>query len=143
MKITRITTSTPALAQAICQLLGDLSSKPRQFGTSELDRIIATPTTHLYLAFDSTTLKPIGMYTLALCQLPTGTRLWLEDVVVSRAHQGQGLGRQLVEHAISQARQHWPGATMMLTSRPSRQAANSLYRTLFNNKETNVYQLEL
>lgn len=143
MKISRITTSTPDLAQAICELLADLSSRPLQFGKADLDTIVSTPSTYLYLATDDATGRALGMYTLAVCQLPTGTRVWLEDVVVSHTSQGQGLGRQLVEHSISQARMHWPGATMMLTSRPSRKAANSLYRTLFNNKETNVYQIEL
>lgn len=87
--------------------------------------------------------QAVGMYTLAVTELPTGTRVWLEDVVVGHESQGTGLGKVLVNHAIEQARKLYPSAVMMLTSRPTRLAANHIYATLFQKKETNVYKLDL
>ena len=70
-------------------------------------------------------------------------KAWIEDVVVAPAFQGRGIGKTLVEHAIRFAAS--AGADLlMLTSNPSRVAANRLYQALqFERKETNVYRMKL
>src|SRR5262245_4086229 len=84
----------------------------------------------------------IGSLTLALFRTPTGTRAWIEDVVVDEAARGQGAGETLVEEAIRLAAAS--GArTVDLTSRPSRDAANALYEKMgFHMRETNVYRYD-
>ena len=68
----------------------------------------------------------------------------IEDVVVLSSFRGQGLGRQLMEHLIDYARRELVSVDMYLTSKPSRVAANALYRALgFTPKETNVYKMSL
>jgi ribosomal protein S18 acetylase RimI-like enzyme len=65
--------------------------------------------------------------------------MWIEDVVVDEAARGKSVGRRLVEHAMAYAAS-LGGGSLMLTSRPSRIAANRLYRSCgFSTKETNVY----
>ncbi|HEX2184389.1 MAG TPA: GNAT family N-acetyltransferase, partial [Chloroflexota bacterium] len=61
-------------------------------------------------------------------------------VVVHEAARGQGVGEALSREALRRAAE--AGArTVDLTSRPSREAANRLYRRLgFEPRETNVYR---
>lgn len=82
----------------------------------------------------------VGSMTLAMFRIPTGLRAWIEDVVVDENARGRGVGKLLNEHALDLAKQ--AGArTVDLTSRPSREAANRLYRRLgFVERETNVYR---
>lgn len=83
------------------------------------------------------------MTTLAVYRTPSGTKAWIEDVVVDGSMRGKSLGRALLDHAMGYARRMSP-ATLMLTSRPSRAAANALYLAAgFESKQTNVYKIEL
>lgn len=85
----------------------------------------------------------VGVATLAVFPIPTALRAWIEDVIVDESRNGQGIGRQLVEAMLDRARD-LGCATVDLTSRPSREAANHLYRKVgFHERETNVYRLEL
>ena len=85
----------------------------------------------------------LGSMTLVVFRIPTGLRAWIEDVVVDASARGRGVGEALNRAAILRARA--AGATTVdLTSRPSREAANRLYRRLgFEQRTTNVYRLEL
>ena len=70
-------------------------------------------------------------------------RAWIEDVVVDEAARGRGVGEALNRKALELAKES--GArTVDLTSRPSREAANRLYKRLgFKPRETNVYRYSL
>ena len=87
--------------------------------------------------------RTVGMATLCLYHTPSGCKGCIEDVVILPEYQGKGLGKQLLQHVLDEAKLHAP-LTIYLTSRPQRIAANSLYRKLgFQQKETNVYKMEL
>ena len=87
--------------------------------------------------------RTVGMVTLCLYHAPSGCKGCIEDVVILPEYQGKGLGKQLLQHVLDEAKLHAP-LTIYLTSRPQRIAANSLYRKLgFQQKETNVYKMEL
>ena len=63
-----------------------------------------------------------------------------EDVVGDGEARGQGAGQALVEAAVEHAGK-LGARTVDLTSRPSREAANRLYRRAgFELRETNVYR---
>lgn len=85
----------------------------------------------------------VGSLTLALFRIPTGLRAWIEDVVVDDAVRGRGIGDRLNRVALERAGQ--AGATTVdLTSRPSREAANRLYKRIgFEQRETNIYRYQL
>ena len=78
--------------------------------------------------------------TAVLFTTPTGSRCRIEDVVVDETHRGKGLGRKLMEQTIAVLRKRHVDS-VELTSRPSRVAANALYRSLgFTLHKTNVYK---
>lgn len=107
----------------------------------KLQDTVNHPTCHLYVMKDEESI--IGCYTLCIFHSPTGKKASVEDVVVHTAYQGQHLGKVLLEHAIGQLKTMAP-IHVQLTSRPSRVAANNLYRKMgFQPKETNVYVMNL
>ena len=109
--------------------------------TADLEAIVASDASVLLLAVDDG--EVVGSLTLALFRIPTGLRAWIEDVVVDGSSRGRGVGEALNLAALDRARAE--GATTVdLTSRPSREAANRLYRRLgFEERETNVYRHRL
>ena len=126
---------------AVEMLLGQLTARTIGFTEERYRQLLADSGTRLLLLLHGADV--IGMLTLGLYYSPTGSKAWIEDVVVDNAYRGQGLGRMLVEEAIEQAR-GWGAQTLMLTSNPKRIAANALYCSLgFEPKETNVYRMVL
>lgn len=130
------------LLSEITHLLGQLSSTPHPLTEAYLRHIIEADNSHLFVLRDECD-RISGMATVCLCASPTGVKAWVEDVVVSAACRGRGYGRRLVQQCIDAARAD--GAKkVMLTSRPSRETANRLYRSMgFEPRETNVYSLDL
>jgi ribosomal protein S18 acetylase RimI-like enzyme len=132
------TEATPEVVEAIARLLPQLSSSSPAPTAAEVAEIVASPATMLFVArVDG---RIAGSLTLALFRLPSGLRAWIEDVVVDTEARGHGLGEALNRAALDAAAAR--GArTVDLTSRPSREAANRLYRRLgFVARETNVYR---
>lgn len=98
---------------------------------------------HLFALMDDNG-KIIGSATLCVSDLPTGRKACVEAVVVKTEYRSKHLGKQLMEHLIDYARNHFVGINLCLTSHPRRVAANALYKSLgFKQRETNVYQLEI
>ena len=86
----------------------------------------------------------VGTATLALLvTLTAGPVGRVEDVVVSEAARGSGVGRLLMDALHDEARRL--GLSYLeLTSRPGREAANGLYVSMgYERRETNVYRLGL
>lgn len=122
-------------------LLKQLSSSPVCFGVEQLQAIVESPASHLFIAECDGNIA--GMLTLGEYPVPTGRKMWIEDVVVDEAMRGRSIGRKLVEHAIAFSGKSGGGA-LMLTSRPARVAANALYRSCgFVLKETNLYRMNI
>ena len=134
------------LLGAMARLIPQLSSSNPPPDAVALEAIVSSDASILLLAVDPATTGEaaiLGSMTLALFRVPTGLRAWIEDVVVDERARGRGIGEALNRAAIERARRE--GATTVdLTSRPSREAANRLYRRLgFEERSTNVYRLGL
>ncbi|MCH7788491.1 MAG: GNAT family N-acetyltransferase [Acidobacteria bacterium] len=127
-----------ALVEAFDRLTPQLSKSNPPPSSAALDAICASEASTLFVAFDDD--RIVGSLTLAMFLIPTGRRAWIEDVVVDESARGKGVGALLNEAALDHART--AGArTVDLTSRPSREAANRLYRRLgFVARDTNVYR---
>jgi len=137
IEITESTEVTPELVEAFQRLTPQLSRSNPPPTSGELAEIAASEATVLLVARDparSGADAIVGSLTLALFRIPTGLRAWIEDVVVDDS---------VNRCALDMARLR--GArTVDLTSRPSRDAANRLYRRLgFEPRETNVYRYDL
>ena len=132
------------LVQAMRDLIPQLSSSSPPPSHEELAEIVGSDATHLLVARDGDGPglggRIVGSMTLAVFRIPTGVRAWVEDVVVDGDARGQGVGETLNLAALEVAGRR--GArTVDLTSRPSREAANRLYRRIgFVQRETNVYR---
>src|SRR3989337_3777493 len=85
----------------------------------------------------------VGSLTLVTFRIPTGVRAWIEDVVVDTAMRGKGIGELLTRAALERAAE-LGAKTVDLTSRPSREAANRLYRRVgFELRQTTLYRDDL
>lgn len=125
---------------SVNSLLKQLSSSPHLFTAEHLSALVSSESSHLFFAECESVV--VGMLTLGEYLAPTGRKMWIEDVVVDESMRGRSLGRMLVEHAMEFAGEGGDG-TLMLTSRPSRVAANNLYRSCgFKQKETNMYMMK-
>ena len=139
MNIINPSTFDEAHYQAIIHLLGQLTTRSIRFTEEDYRKQLTSPHSPLFLLLEDDNV--IGMLTVGTYLSPTGSKAWIEDVVVDNAYRGQGLGKMLVTHAIAYCKEQGI-ETVMLTSNPKRIAANVLYKSLgFNFKETNIYKM--
>ena len=132
------------IMEAMARLLPQLSSSADVPDAGLVREIVESSCTTLLVARDPAQAgRIVGSLTLAVFRIPTGVRAWIEDVVVDGAARGKGVGEALSREALRIAAAR--GArTVELTSRPSREAANRLYKRLgFQIRETNVYRRAL
>lgn len=137
---------TPELEKDVERLVPQVSSSAGAPTAAELEEIVSSPASALFLARLSSRGSPgpvVGMLTLVTYRIPTGLHAVIEDVVVEEAARGSGIGGLLVEAALEESRRR--GARNVdLTSRPSREAANRLYQKMgFAIRETNVYRYSM
>jgi len=129
------------LVEAFNRLIPQLSSSSPPPSRDHLTALVDSEDTVLFVArVDG---RILGSLTLAFYRIPTGTKAWIEDVVVDADARGHGVGERLNQAALGEARAR--GAKdVSLTSRPSREAANRLYQRIgFEPRETNVYRYTL
>jgi len=141
MNIEIATEVTTELTAALVTLIPQLSSSADPVTEDVLRRVLADPAITMFVAHHEGII--VGSLTLAVFTIPTGSRAWIEDVVVDESARGLGAGEALTLAALDAAKAK--GATSVdLTSRPSREAANHLYLRLgFVARETNVYRFSL
>ncbi len=139
VSIRPVTEVTESLTDAYRVLIPQLSSSSNPPTGEALQRIIESDSAQILIAEDDNG-EILGTMTLIIFQIPTGIRAWIEDVVVDSSARGKGIGKKLNLAALELAKQ--AGAkTVDLTSRPARQEANQLYRSIgFAERETNVYR---
>ncbi len=138
LKIEVAKQASPALLRAVTSLLPQLTSSGRSMTAAELNTMITTPAATLLIAKDEE--KIVGMISLAVVQMPTGLRSYLEDLVIDASYRRRGAATILLHAAIDVARN--AGArTLDMTSRPSRTGAILLYERLgFRRRDTNAFR---
>jgi len=141
MELTEVKEYSSELHEALNSLLPQLSSSAQPLEPTDLRNIIGNDAVHLLVAHEGNTC--LGTLSLVTFPILTGIRAWIEDVVVSEDARGKGVGKLLTNRAIEIATEC--GATTIdLTSRPSREAANRLYRSVgFEERVTNVYRVSI
>jgi ribosomal protein S18 acetylase RimI-like enzyme len=130
------------LANALKSLVPQLSKSNPPPSVDEVEAMLASDAITQFVARDDDG-SIVGVSTLAVFPIPTALRAWIEDVIVDESARGQRIGEALTQAMIDAARLRGC-ATVDLTSRPSREAANHVYTKLgFQLRETNVYRFEL
>lgn len=129
----------PEEVEAIGRLLRQVSTRPGPPPTAERVRaVLAEPATTVLVArLDD---EIAGMALLLTLTTFAGGSGYVEEVAVDAAARGRGVGRALMLALLDLARQR--GIRFVdLTSRPAREVANGLYRSVgFEQRQTNVYR---
>ena len=126
----------------VSRLTKQLSATCESLSEEALLSIIESPNVHLFVMYDENGM-PVGMLTVGLYCTPTGSKAWIEDVVVDESYRGYGYGKKIMDHAICFVR-NAKVDTLSLTSSPARIAANKMYQKLgFELYETNLYKMKL
>ncbi len=135
---------TDELVEAFDRLTPHLSKSNPPPGRAQLVEIVDSPATDQFVARDDLDGgRIVGVATLAVFRIPTGLRAWVEDVIADPAASGRGVGTSLTVAMLERARD-LGCITVDLTSRPSREQANHLYKKVgFAQRETNVYRFDL
>ena len=133
----QLTSITARDAAQLQRLVGQLDPAA-QFDAKALQGSLRRGETLLYVLRRRSQIA--ACVTAVLFTTPTGSHCRIEDVVVDERHRDKGLGRKLMDQTLAILRQrHVSG--IELTSRPSRVAANALYRSIgFTLHKTNVYK---
>jgi ribosomal protein S18 acetylase RimI-like enzyme len=135
--VERVGEATPELVAALRALVPQLSATAPVPSEEDVAAVLDDPRVVQLAAREDDAV--VGVLTLLLIRLPTGLKARIEDVVVDDGARGRGAGESLVAEAQRVAAQ--AGVRHVeLSSAPSREAANRLYRRLgFTQRETNVY----
>ncbi len=141
MEILELKTVDDDLMKAMHRLIRQLNPHANLPDAAAIKTITDSGCTHLFMVRAEN--RWVGSLSLVVYDIPTGRQARIEDVVVDSAYRGHGIGKALIEEAVSKARSEGAKA-VALTSRPSRVAANQLYLNMgFQLHETNVYILHL
>ena len=141
MEIYKLTTVTDQVLTAFQKLIPQLAPDCVLPSKMDLEAIVNSDACLIFMAAENNDI--LGTLTLVFNKIPTGDKIWIEDVVVDNAARGKGVGIKLIEYSIAYAKSQGM-KTINLTSSPDRVAANNLYQKLgFIQRETNVYRLTL
>jgi len=144
MYIGKVSEVTEELYTALQELIPQLTTNKPAPSWNELTGLVRSESSTLLIArYPDKNAPIVGMLTLVIYRVPTGLRSIVEDVVVAENMRGYGIGKALVLHAITLAREAGVRG-ISLTSNPKREAANHLYHSIgFKRRETNAYYLEI
>jgi ribosomal protein S18 acetylase RimI-like enzyme len=138
IEVQRASAATAELAAALARLVPQLSRTAVPPGPDELAELLEGPGSTLLVARDGEAI--VGVLTLVVFRIPTGIKARIEDVVVDESARGKGVGEALTREALRLAAAA-RAVHVELSSHPSREPANRLYRRLgFERRETNVYR---
>lgn len=127
---------TACHAEAISALMSELAGQRRDLSETDLRAVVRA--NHLFIALVEG--RIVGAVCLVPMRLPQGVRLWIESVIVAPKHRRGGLGRRLMEAALSKARDYGD-VPISLTSNPTRGAAHQLFEQLgFGRADTSVFR---
>lgn len=141
MKIYELKTITPNVIQAFKRLIPQLSTDCNLPSEKDLTDIMNSESTNLFVAEDNNEI--IGTLSLIFNKIPTGNKVWIEDVVVDKASRGKGVGKELILFAMKYVKNK-SFESINLTSSPERISANKLYQKLgFFKRNTNVYRIQI
>ena len=133
------------------QALADINALMKQLRSNPADQVPAEMSVLEELLHDKNTVavaardgkKIIGFGLLFVLNKMSERIADIHEVIVDVTERGKGLGEKIMLSLIEEARKR-AVKEIALTSRPSRDAANNLYKKIgFTQVETNVYRMKL
>ena len=138
VEVREVSEMEPGLTESMAALLPQLSKSAPPLTEEVLAGVVTHEACHFLVAEEGGAM--LGSLTLVVFPIPTGVRAWIEDVVVDGDARGKGVGAALNQFALEVA-ESLGARSVDLTSRPTREAANRLYKRLgFVQRDTNVYR---
>ncbi|MFV0330989.1 MAG: GNAT family N-acetyltransferase [Dysgonomonas sp.] len=139
IRIEEITEYTSENHEAIQRFTKVFQQEVNHLTPEYFKEIITSTNSHLFILCENENIA--GMLTIGIYKSPTGSKAWIEDVVIDEIHRGKGFGKLIMQHAVEFVKLSQIDL-LMLTSNPARIAANKLYQSLgFDQKNTNVYKM--
>jgi ribosomal protein S18 acetylase RimI-like enzyme len=139
MEIKEINSFNIRVFNAVLKLLPQLGPDLKSLTEKHFRALLKSEKSHFFIA-ELEDKQIVGMLTIGTYIIPSGTKVWIEDVVVDESQRGKGFGKEMTLFAIGFAKS-LGAESIELTSKPSRITANRLYKNLgFVLRETNVYR---
>lgn len=139
--IVRLEVVTDQIVEAFGKLIPQLVNDRPAPTKEQLESVVSSDNSLVFIARQAG--RIIGTFSMVVYRIPTGIKASVEDVVADSSVRGKGVGEAMLRYAAKCAADM--GISKLdLTSKPSRIAANALYRKIgFELRETNVYRLEI
>ena len=137
----------------IVDLLDELTFNTMTFEKGDLRRTFENPNFVLFVARCGH--KVVGMGTVFYIDKFSGLSAEIHDIVLQKNYREQGIGKKIIEALVENVQNHsrrtQKNINLSLTSRPSREVANSLYIKLgfrlaaraVGKKGTNLYKMDI
>lgn len=123
----------------VSELFRQLSPDKRQI---ELHKILESKN-QITIAYCTENNKIIGIASMGNYKVLSGSKGWIEDVVVDKNARGKGIGRKLMEKLLEIARQKELSEVLLFTE-DHRFPAINLYNKLdFQQKESLIFMLKM
>lgn len=140
IEIKELTLFTPQVADRIRELAQMIGHNYHKLTDKDLQEIIDSPNSTLFIAVDSQTDMIAGMAFLLVYRIPYVRKGYLDDLVVDEKYRGRGIGSKLLQQIVSHAKEKG-AAYLDLSSRERREEGNNLYEKFgFEKRNTNVYR---
>jgi phosphinothricin acetyltransferase len=139
IEILNNTDITPSIKKQIHELFKTLNADMDQ---CDIDKVLSQGNDFVFACYWANN-ELLGMASLATYKVISGYKGMVEDVVVSEAYRGQGIGRNLMEKLIAEGKRlHL--SEILLFSGHHRKPAIALYKSLgFNLKNSGIYTLKV
>src|ERR1035437_9073553 len=100
MKIKKINRFSERVYEAVLRLLPQVDSEADLPSEEDFKGILTSENIHFFIAaLDNKQI--VGMRKIGTCNIPSGKKVWIEEVVVDEARSCKGFGKELILFAIN------------------------------------------
>ncbi|ATA68324.1 GNAT family N-acetyltransferase [Capnocytophaga cynodegmi] len=130
------------ITSSIEKQIQDLFSELSDMQTVSLEKLFSLAQSP-YIALCTDENKIVGMATMAVYDVISGRKAWIEDVVVSSNYRKKGIGERLTQFLIEKAKELEVNM-LLLYSNPKREAAHRLYKRMgFLEKGSTLFSMAI
>lgn len=130
------------ITSSIEKQIQDLFSELSDIQTVSLEKLFSLAQSP-YIALCTDENKIVGMATMAVYDVISGRKAWIEDVVVSSNYRKKGIGERLTQFLIEKAKK-LEVSVLLLYSNPKREAAHRLYKRMgFLEKGSTLFSMAI